>query len=191
MTGPVIETERLHLRPLDETDCDLAIEMFTDHMVARYVGGVLSREKIIEDFPKWMRRAGGESIGVWCILDKVNGEKLGTGVLLPMPVDVDDTEWDLLTDDEHFPDRDIEVGYILRRTAWGRGIATEVCRALLNFAFEQTPLDVIVACTDKENHASQHVLTKSGMRSVGAILAYGDSDSPGFEITREEWLANA
>ena len=48
-------------------------------------------------------------------------------------------------------------------------------------------LEEVVACTDPENHASQHVLKKSGLRDVGLRRAYG-AQIPGFEVTRREWL---
>ncbi|MEQ8666154.1 MAG: GNAT family N-acetyltransferase [Rhodospirillales bacterium] len=183
----VIETDRLRLRPLDANDLELAVEMFTDPDVSRYVGNTMPECDIVSQFPSWTRRCGGGAIGVWCVTDKRIGEKLGTAVLLPLPVDADDTEWDLLHGDG-FPDRDIEVGYILRKQAWGRGVATETCRALLRFAFEDTPLEYLVACTDPRNSRSQNVLRKCGLRDVGPIRAYAEDDVPGFRITKTDWL---
>ena len=47
-----------------------------------------------------------------CLVRKSSGEKLGTINLLPMPVDLEDTDWDLVEGDA-IPEGDIEVGYIL------------------------------------------------------------------------------
>ncbi len=187
MTSLIVETPRLSLQPLALDDVDVALEMFTDPDVTRYVGDLMSADEIREEFPVWMRRCAGGTIGIWCIHDRESGDKHGTGALLPLPVDADDTEWDLM-DGGDIPDREIEVGYILKRKAWGRGIATEVCRALTDFAFERTPLDEIVACTDIGNLASQHVLQKCGMRATGPRRAYAEDDVPGFSLSRRQWL---
>lgn len=188
MDSLVIKTSRLLLRPLAPADIDLALEMYTDTDVARYVGEAMTRDEVVRDFPKRLRRCGDGAIGVWCVTDGVSGEKLGTGVLLPLPVDAADTEWELL-DGSGFPDREIEVGYVLRKAAWGRGIATETCRALLRFAFERTPLRAVTACTHPDKTASQRVLMKCGLRDNGPRRAYAEDGVPGFTIDKAEWLA--
>ena len=86
------------------------------------------------------------------------------------------------------PDCEVEVGYILKRSAWGKGYATESCRRLLKFAFEETPLEEIVAVTDPENTASQKVLRKSGLIEEGIRRAYA-TQCPGFRITRQQWFS--
>ena len=74
----------------------------------------------------WVRRGGDGSIGVWCIKDRQSQAKLGTGALLPMPIEEDDTDWDLVVPGQ-LPDAEIEIGYFLKPSAWGIGIATEAC----------------------------------------------------------------
>lgn len=179
--------DRLLLRPLKLDDVDLAIEMFTDPEVTRYIGGVHTAKKIRAEMHKYIRRCGGGCIGVWCALDQKTSEKLGTGILLPMPIDEDDTDWDLVKGSE-IPDCDIEVGYILKKSAWGRGYATEICKRLLAFAFEQTPLTDVVACIDDDNENSRNVLYKCGLQDDGRRRAYGDQ-LPCFRITRKQWIS--
>ena len=137
--------------------------------------------------PTSVKRCAGGCIGIWCVLDRVTSEKLGTGVLLPMPIDEDDTNWDLVEGPE-VPDCEIEVGYILKRAAWGKGYATEVCRRLLDFAFEETPLAEVVACIDDNNGGSRRVLSKCGLREEGKRRAYGEQTLC-FRITREQWMS--
>ena len=103
-----------------------------------------------------------------------------------MPVDKDDTNWDLVQGPE-LPDADIEVGYILKKSAWGRGVATEVCRRLIDFAFEETSLVEVVACISPENNNSRNVLIKSGLTEEGIKHAYAE-DLPFFRITRQQWM---
>ena len=183
----VFESDRLRFRPLEVADLDLAIEQWTDPDVTKYVGQKTStKEELLDEMPIFTRRCAGGCIGIWCLIDKVSGEKLGTSILLPMPVDLDDTDWDLVVGDD-IPEGDIEIGYVLKKSAWGKGYATEACKRLLKFAYEESPLQEIVASIDPQNQASRNVLTKSGLREIGPIQSYGEP-CPGFRITRQEWI---
>jgi len=62
-----------------------------------------------------------------------------------------------------------DLGYTLRRDAWGQGYGTELARALLEFGFRELGLHRIWATTDTENIASQRVLEKCGMRREGLL----------------------
>jgi ribosomal-protein-alanine N-acetyltransferase len=181
-----LETDRLILRPLVESDWDLAVEMFTDPEVMKFVAEVSSEENVAEEMKAYVRRGAGGRIGVWCVLCRQTDEKLGTAILLPMPIEEDDTDWSLLQEDR-YPDVEIEVGYILKRSAWGNGYATEACRRLVQFAFEETELDEVVAVTDPDNAVSQRVLRKCGLRDEGLRRAYAHV-IPAFRISRQQWL---
>jgi RimJ/RimL family protein N-acetyltransferase len=181
-----LETDRLLLRPLVENDWEMALETFMDPEVMKFVADVGSEEALAEEMKTAIRRGAGGRIGVWCVLQRETGEKLGTAILLPLPIEEDDTDWSLVQEDR-YPDADIEVGYILKRSAWGNGYATEACCRLVQFAFEETELDEIVAVTDPRNAASQEVLRKCGLRDEGLRRAYAD-ECPAFRISRQQWL---
>ena len=180
-------SERLALIPLAVGDVDVAIEMFTNPAVTRFICDVLSEADIRRDMPLWTKRGGDGGIGIWCVSDRATGEKYGSTFLLPMPTHEDDTDWDHVVPGA-LPDEDVEIGYILKEGAWGRGYATEVCRRLLRFAFEETPLEEIVATLDDDHEASKHVLEKSGLSCRGRRWAYG-KDCPDWRISRAEWMA--
>jgi ribosomal-protein-alanine N-acetyltransferase len=57
----------------------------------------------------------------------------------------------------------------LKRSAWGRGYATEVCKRLLKFAFQEVSLNEVVASVDEENVVSKKILEKSGLLDRGRI----------------------
>lgn len=181
----VLTSERLLLTPLSETDIDIALEMYTDPAVVKYVCDPMSEDEIRKEMSYVTKRGSNGCIGIWCISDRRTSEKYGDGYLLPMPVDEDDTDWDLLVPDA-MPDGDIEVGYFLKRSAWGNGFATEACRRLIKFAFEETSLKEVVATLDEGNQNSRIVLEKAGFSYGGRIRAYG-KDGPHFRISREEW----
>jgi ribosomal-protein-alanine N-acetyltransferase len=181
----VLTSERLLLRPFAETDVDVEVEIGTDPEIMKYVGAVETKDQIIRNMAKYTRRCADGCIGVWCVIERATNEKLGTAILLPLPIDEADTNWHLVAG-EGLPEGDIEIGYMLRKPAWGKGYATEVCRRLLKFAFEETPLEEIVAVTDPNNTASQHVLEKCGLPFDGMRRAYGEQCT-GYRITRRQW----
>jgi len=178
-------TERLCLSPFSRNDVDIALEMFTDPAVLKYAGGAVGADEIYSDMPNWTKRGGDGCIGVWCISERYSGEKFGSVALLPLPVDEDDTDFSLVVPGV-MPDSDIEIGYFLKPPAWGKGYATEACKRMLRFTFEDTPLDEVVATFDDGNRASRHVLTKSGFIDHGRTHCYGE-DGPIYRITRDEW----
>lgn len=182
----VLETERLRLTPLALADVDIALEMFTDPAVTKFIGDQETEDAIRSGMPVWIKRGGDGCIGIWCISNRVTGEKFGDVFLLPMPTDGDDTDWDQVVPDV-MPEGDVEIGYNLKESAWGKGYATEACCRLLQFAFEETPLQEVVATLDDDHEASKRVLEKSGLTCRGRRRAYGN-DNPDWRITRKEWM---
>lgn len=179
-------TDRLRLTPLSWRDLDLALGMFTDPEVVKYVCDLLNEETTRTEMSNWVKRGGNGCIGIWCVSDRQSGEKLGSSFLLPMPVEEDDTDYNLVVPGE-MPEGEIEIGFCFRRSAWGKGYATEASIRLLKFAFEETPLNEIVASFYEEDVASKNVLRKAGFIDRGRMWCYGE-DSPNYRITRQEWL---
>jgi ribosomal-protein-alanine N-acetyltransferase len=60
--------------------------------------------------------------------------------------------------------RSADMGYCLRKDAWGRGYATEAAAAVLGFGFDVLNSHRVFATCDTENLASARVLEKLGMR---------------------------
>ncbi len=179
-------TDRLRLAPLSSCDLDLALEMFTDPEVVKYVGDLMTEEMVCTEMSNTVKRGGDGWIGIWCVSDRETGEKLGSSFLLPMPVEEDDIDYNLVVPGK-VPDGDIEIGYCFKRSAWGKGYATEACSRLVRFAFEESPLDEIVASFYEEHEATKNVLRKAGFTDRGRMWCYGE-DSPSYRITRQEWI---
>lgn len=182
----VLTTERLLITPLSEADVDIAIELWTDPAVVRYVCDPATEDEIREEMAITTKRGGNGCIGIWRISDRMTFEKYGSAYLLPMPADGDDIDWDLL-DPAAMPDGDIEIGYFLKPSAWGNGFATEICKRLTRFVFEETLLNELVASVDQGNQKSSKVLEKSGFRHGGTIRAWG-KDGPHYRISRDQWI---
>lgn len=160
--------------------------MWTDPDVVRYICDVPTEVEVRQEMPYAIKRGGNGCIGEWCIADRKTGDKLGSTYLLPMPTEEDDIDYDLIVMGQ-MPDTDIEVGYFLKPSVWGRGYATEVCERMLQFAFQDAALIEIVASVDANNIASRNVLQKSGFVYRDRALCWG-KESPIYKITRDEWL---
>jgi RimJ/RimL family protein N-acetyltransferase len=182
-----LHSERLTLSPYEAADIDLSIEMFTDPEVVKYAGGVIGEKKIRDQMADVTRRGGNGCVGIWCISMRRTGEKIGSAALLPMPVEEKHTDYSLVIPGQ-MPEGDIEIGYFLKRSAWGKGYATEACKRLVQMAFEDSPLTEVVANFEDGNVASRNVLEKLGLVNHGTMRCYGD-DGPNYRLTRDDWLA--
>ena len=177
---------RLFLRPLRESDVDLVLELFTDPEMMEYAGGPVKSERIRTEMAASVQRGADGSIGVWCICKAQTKEPIGTIALLPLPVEAEDTEWELVCTGE-MPEGDIEIGYFLRKDEWGQGYVSEAVSRVLEFAFSVACLEEIVAVIDPRNTASRKVLGRTGFLSEGDRRAYRET-CPGFRIAKSDWL---
>jgi RimJ/RimL family protein N-acetyltransferase len=90
--------------------------------------------------------------------------------------------------------RTSELGYMLRRDWWGRGIATEAAHLLLDFAFGELGLHRVFAVVDEDNPASIRVVEKLGFRREARHVK--DAFHEGewlttliYAVLEEEWTA--
>ncbi|MGU3375772.1 GNAT family N-acetyltransferase [Chryseobacterium sp. M5A1_1a] len=64
----------------------------------------------------------------------------------------------------------IEIGYTLAENYWGKGLGTEVCKALLDHCLSLNYNKDIVAVTDLDNIGSQRILTKNGFSRIENLV---------------------
>ena len=152
----VIETARLRLRMFRPEDLDDLAALFADPAVMRYVAdgkptGRDEAEKALASIIEHWRRQG---FGRWAVEDKVTGEFVGFGglrSLFGLP----------------------EVVYHFAKAHWGKGLATELARASLQYGFDQHRFERIVAIAKPGNAASIHVMDKLGMHFEIQTSYYG------------------
>ena len=71
------------------------------------------------------------------------------------------------------------IGYRLAKEFWGRGIASEVVKLMVDHLYNETDIEIITASTMIENGASEHVLEKNGfLKSAGAVPEDWGYDDP-------------
>jgi len=87
-----------------------------------------------------------------------------------------------------------ELGYRLYPACWGRGLATEGVRALINLAFDELHLDRVVATTMADNARSWRVMDKCGLRRTSTfyypdahLIPGGEHGDFIYELTRNDW----
>ncbi len=177
---PRLATERLRLEPLTAEHTELLVELDSDPEVLRFIfGRALTREEVTGTWATTRLRpeAAARGIGYWAGFED--------GVFVGW--------WALALD----PDDDsiAELGYRLRRDAWGRGLATEGSRALLDHAFTTLGLPRVWAQTMTVNTGSRAVMARLGMRHVRTDVYHWDWPLPGseegevrYEIERCDWL---
>src|SRR5207302_2940782 len=121
----------------------------------------------------------GERYGFWAAIEKSTGAFVG---------------W------FHFrhlagagPD-DAELGYRLRRAAWGRGYGTEGARALVRKGFAELGVRRVVAHTMTVNAASRRVMEKAGLTYLHTFfqewpetIEGGEQGDVEYALTREQW----
>lgn len=182
-----LETERMLLRRFTPDDAGLLLELDGDPHVMRYIGPFglpdrdAYRERIETVYLSYYERFAG--YGVWPAVAKDDGEFLGWFAFRP-------AEDYRFAREAGFGPGEIELGYRLRRAAWGRGYATEGSRALVAREFSRSGTDVIVGVALAGNAASRRVLEKAGLRQVGEFALPGfDQPAVKYVLRREEYAA--
>jgi RimJ/RimL family protein N-acetyltransferase len=179
-----LETERLVLRRFAESDVDNLAELDGDPDVMRFITGgkTNSRENIETDFlPAFLAYYQKyDGYGFWAAIEKSSGDFLGWFHFRPAKKD-------------GHPDEP-ELGYRLRKAAWGKGYATEGSRALVEKGFRDLGARRVFAQTMAVNKGSRNVMEKVGLKYVRTFelvwpekiegAEFGDVE---YALTREEW----
>lgn len=180
---PTLTTERLTLRALTEQDVPKVLDLYSRVAVQRWIGegrvmADLDEARALVD----RRRAATlpDPMGVWAI--DLEDRLVGMLLLKPVPLSGTPLAADpqnpalLLTSDE------VEIGWHLHPHVWGRGMATEAARRVLDHARAQA-LARVVAVTHPDNVPSQRVALRLGMTDRGPSDRYYDTTTYLFELT--------
>ncbi len=150
-----LETERLVLRRFTEDDVDNLVELDSDPDVMHFINGgrPTPRHEIENDLlptfiDHYARYAG---YGFWAAIEKSTGRFVG---------------WFHFRPAKAAHPNEVELGYRLCKSAWGKGYATEGSRALIDKGFAELGVQRVVAFTMVVNVASRRVMEKAGLRFV-------------------------
>jgi ribosomal-protein-alanine N-acetyltransferase len=158
MDVPTLRTPRLLLRPWTPQDAPTLLEILQEPDIFKYfppsppptLEGV--QRYVSHHLAHWQERGYGH----WAVADQPGGRPAG---------------WCGL---EYLPETgETEVAYLLSRSVWGRGYATEAARAALRFGFQEAGLEGIIGLVHQGNLASIRVLEKCGLRFVDRKVYFG------------------
>jgi RimJ/RimL family protein N-acetyltransferase len=175
VTGPVIETERLTLRPPAVEDFPRWCELMADPEASRFIGGPLSPA---QTWRSLMTMAGFWALtgeGMFSVMERSSGLWLGRiGPLHPYG-------WP-----------GTEVGWSLHPEAHGHGYAVEAATATIDYAFDHLGWADVIHCIAPENLASARVAEKLGSTNRGPGVLPDPFAHEQVDIwgqTREQWRA--
>ena len=175
----VLKTMHLTLSPCTPMDRADFIQLELDPEVMRFLNNGAVDHDRIDPANALLLMPRGTEPNVWTARRNADDEFVGWFCLLPTGKAV------------------AEIGFRLRRKAWGRGLASEGASALVNWGFEVAGYDKIVARTMAVNQGSRRVMEKIGMKHTRTdFLDYPDP-IPGtehgevmYELTCSEWANN-
>jgi len=145
----VIETPRLILRLPWASDVETMMSIHQDPDVMRYLGAGVSGDISVAWRNVAMTIGHWQMLGYgpWVVVGKDTGQILGRAGL-----------WNAAGGPG------VELGWMMRRSAWGRGYATEAARGALEWAWQRTAVDRIISIIRAENAPSIRIAEKLGQR---------------------------
>jgi RimJ/RimL family protein N-acetyltransferase len=175
LTGPVIETERLTLRPTRIEDFPRWAEMMADPEASRFLGGVQPAATAWRGFMTMAGAWGLTGVSMFSLIERDTGRWVGRiGPWRP----------------HGWPGT--EVGWGLHPDAQGRGYGVEAASAALDYAFDVLGWTDVIHCIDPDNTPSQRLAERLGSYNQGRTQL----PPPFAEVTvdrwgqsREEWRA--
>ncbi len=176
---PLLNTDRLILRRLEETDEGFLVSLDTDREVMRFIhSGPLGHSEAHKFAEAQIALARfSYHLHKWILELKDDGTPLG---------------WVQVSKYRQASKRgdgsdDVQIAYELAPDYWNLGYATEACRAVLHYVFGKLELDRLVAFTRQENRRSQRILEKLGFEQDGTCCDDARNRCLFFVLTRIQW----
>lgn len=143
----VLETPRLTLRPFEAADAATVYPWMTDEEIQRFMptGRDTNMEQVEARVARYMAHQEKYGYSRWLIFDRATGEAIGDAGILHIAASGEN-----------------ELGYRLVKARWGEGLATEVARAWMEYAFNELGLTELIAFSHPDNGASVRVMQKCG-----------------------------
>lgn len=144
-----VATERLLFRTATMEDHSWWMEYMNDAAAIRFMPFTVGSEEDCRFFiQRTLDRYANDGSGLNAIIEQATGKPVGMIGLLTQVVDGVD---------------ELEVGYHLLPSAWGKGYATEAAIACKEFARAHQSHSSVISLIDHENSASQAVAKRNGM----------------------------
>ena len=153
----ILETSRLTLRQLKQTDFDALAAILQDPQVMYAYEHAFSDGEVRQWLDRQLERYAQYGFGLWAVLEKASGELIGQcGVTMQ--------DWN----GRQAP----EIGYHLRHDKWRQGFAAEAAIACKRYAFSTLGFSEVYSIIRENNLPSQHVALRNGMAVRGSFMKY-------------------
>lgn len=150
----ILETDRLIIRDLQESDFPALITMNQDPEVMQYFPNPYSQADSLRLYQGIQNEVKAYGYSLWAVEEKDSQEFVGL-------VGLHHSDLRIFAGKEV-----VEIGWRLRKEFWNRGYATEAAQACLDFAFQQADLSEVYSFTPLLNQLSQKVMQKLSMEFV-------------------------
>ncbi|MBE1582580.1 GNAT family N-acetyltransferase [Nonomuraea angiospora] len=161
LSATEIPSERLLLRKAHAADREGIIELMTDPEVQAYLGGPRPRGDVEQHFDAVMTADATPRPGNYVIADGTTDRLIGTLMLARRSADRPGR----VTEDGE----ELELGYVLRRSAWGAGFAFEATTVALRAAADELPDQPVLIVTQTANTRSLKLAARLGFRPVSTF----------------------
>lgn len=196
-----LETDRLIVRAWTSDDAEDAFVIYGDPDVAEFLTGVV--EESVDTQRALLKKIVasntliGRGLGSFATQDRATGRVIGCAMLKPIPRTEDRPAWAAFRDalgtggdpPSVPPFHEIEVGWHLAKSAWGKGLATEAARRMLDYGFGELGLDEVCAVVYKDNRRSLKVAEGLGMKCMGPTDRFYGVTLEHYRIRADEWRA--
>lgn len=167
-----IETERLLLREMTEQDYEALYAVLADSDIMQHYPYTFDEKRVRGWIAKNMERYSIFGFGLWAVTLKTTGEMIGDcGLTMQMIGDVIKPE----------------IGYHIRKNQQRKGYAGEAARACRDWAFTNTPFQIIYSYMKYTNVGSYSTAIANGMKLVDEFEDDVNSITKVYAITRQEW----
>ncbi len=147
----ILETERLYLREMNQTDFTSLCRILKDEETMYAYEGAFHDAEVQEWLDRQISRYQKWGFGLWAVILKETDEMIGQCGLTMQP----------------WKDKELlEIGYLFERVYWHKGYAAEAAAACKKYAFEVLDADEVCSIIRDTNVASQKVAIKNGMTAA-------------------------
>ncbi len=146
----ILETNRLTLRHLEMLDLDALYRLYSDPQIrAHFPDGTCAFAETKEEL-EWFLHGHPDrpELGLWATIERRTGVFLGRCGLLPWTID---------------GQSEVEVAYLIDKSRWGEGLATEAARGIVKYSHDELGLKRLICLIMPGNAASAAVAVKAGM----------------------------
>lgn len=155
----VIETERCYLREMTLEDLDELYEIYGEEGIADYIEPLYNRQEEEAYTKAYIQNMYGYyGYGMWLVFDRFTDKMIGRAGLNNQEI-----EGEII----------LEMGYLIRNGYQNQGYATEVCKAILDYAAEALEFPCVYCLVDSENEKSICFLRKMKFEAAGEVFLQG------------------